>query len=89
MRTLTKDEHASAIPVILFILTIFVTGALYTLFFIEIGFPLLDMIPVPTSPSRTLIMSLIYGIPLIVLIVGIISLWISAMKKDFYYPGGY
>jgi cobalamin synthase len=58
---------------------------MYTLFFIEVGLPLLDLIPVPASSSKTLIMTLIYAIPLIVLIVGLISLILAAIKKE----GGY
>ena len=85
MRTLRNNQNGSAIPLILFILTIFVAGAMYTLFFIEVGLPLLDLIPVPASSSKTLIMTLIYAIPLIVLIVGLISLILAAIKKE----GGY
>lgn len=83
------NNQGSAVPLILFVLTIFVAGALYSLFFIEVGFGLLDIIPVPDSDSKTAIMMGLYGIPLIILIVGIIALFLSALKNEnMYYWGG-
>jgi hypothetical protein len=82
MRNLRNDNNGSAIPLILFILTIVVIGALFSLFFIEIGFPLLDtLIPVPASPSKTIIMMMLRGIPLIVLLVGCVSLILAGLKN--------
>lgn len=82
MRDLKNNNNGSAIPLILFILTIVVIGALYSLFFIEIGFPLIDtLIPIASSPYKTFIMSAMYGIPLIVIIVGCISLIIAGLKN--------
>jgi len=88
MRRLRDNTVGSAIPLILFILTIIVAGALYSLFFIEIGYPILSLIPVPSSDSKTFLMMMFYSIPLIVLIVGIISLFLSALKNDASYAGG-
>jgi hypothetical protein len=82
MRSLKDNNIGSAIPVILFVVTIVVIGALFSLFFIEIGFPLLDtLIPVPDSPSKTFIMMMLRGIPLIVLLVGCVSLIIAGLKN--------
>lgn len=81
MRSL-NDDHASAVPLILFVLTIVVAGALYSLFFIEIGFPFLNLIIVPASDTKTVIMMALYGLPLIVLMVGIVALFLSAIKNE-------
>jgi hypothetical protein len=88
MRSL-NDNHASAVPLILFVLTIVVAGALYSLFFIEIGFPILNLLIVPASDTKTVIMMALYGLPLIVLIVGVVSLFLSAIKNEaiFYQSG--
>ena len=80
MKKLLKNNEASAVPVILFVVTIIVCGALYTLFFIEIGFPSLSGF-IPTSDSKTFIMMLIYSIPVLVILVGVISLLQSGMKR--------
>lgn len=83
MRSILNDEQGSAVPVILYILTIFGVGALYTLFFIEIGVPSF-LSYVPASSSRTFIMMCIYAIPLFVLVVGSISLIKSGLKRGVY-----
>ncbi len=78
----TFDDNASAVPLLLFIVTIVVAGALFALFFVEIGFPLLDMIPIPDSDYKTVIMMGLRGIPLIILIVGCVSLIIAGLKNE-------
>ena len=80
MRSLRKNNDASAVPLILLIITIFVCGALYSLFFLEIGIPLLSSY-IPASDSKTLIMMGIYGIPLIVLVVGTAAAYLAALRK--------
>ena len=80
MRSLRKNNDASAAPLILLIITIFVCGALYSLFFLEIGIPLLSSY-IPASDSKTLIMMGIYGIPLIVLVVGTAAAFLAALRK--------
>lgn len=86
-RNIIKNNEASAIPLILFIITIICCGALYTLFFLEIGFPTLDSF-IPASDSKTFIYMLFYAIPLFLLIVGLIALMTSALKSRFT-AGGY
>jgi len=80
MRSIIKSKEASAVPVILFMVTIIVCGALYTLFFLEIGFPLFKGY-IPASDSKTFIMMMLYAIPLIVLLVGVISLLKAGIKR--------
>ena len=87
MKTFIDNQEASAVPLILFLVTIFVCGALYTLFFLEIGFPLLDGF-IPASDSKTFIYMLIYAIPLFVVVIGVIALLISGLKEKFI-MGGY
>jgi hypothetical protein len=88
MRNLKKNIYGSAIPLILFILTIVVVGALFSLFFIEIGFPLIDnVIPVPDSPYKVFMMMMMRGIPLIVLLVGVVSLILSGLKNERWWTG--
>ena len=81
MRKLLKNSNASAIPIILYFLAIFVCGALYTLFFIEVGYPTFDSY-IPASDSKLLIMTGLYSIPLIVMIVGIVALIKAGLKKS-------
>ena len=80
-----KNNCASAAPLLLFILTILVVGALYTLFFIEIGIPSLSSY-IPASDSKTFTMMGIYAIPLIVAVTGVISLLKAGQKRTM---GGY
>ena len=86
MRKLIKNNTGSIVPVLLFILTIFGCGALYTLFFTEIAIPSLSGF-IPDSDSKTFIMMMIYLVPLIILIVGIFALVKEGLKRNI--TGGY
>ena len=81
MRKLASDNNGSAIPVLLFLITIFSCGALYSLFFVEIAYPTLAVF-VPASDSKTFIMMCMYAIPLFVIVVGIIALMIAGLKRS-------
>ena len=81
MRSLLRDNNASALPVILFVVTIIACGAMYTLFFIEIAIPSLSSF-IPASDSKTLIMMLIYAMPLTVLLVGVVALMLAGIKRN-------
>lgn len=83
MRKLNNNNYASAVPLLLFAITIFSCGALYTFFFIEFGFPQFDSW-IPASDGKTFIMMCIYAIPLFVLIIGGISLLQSGLKRSVY-----
>lgn len=83
MRKLKNDNHGSVVPLILFIITIFGAGALYTLFFTEVGMPALDFL-IPVSDSKTFIYMVIYGLPLIILVVGVFSLLKEGLKRSIY-----
>ena len=85
MRKLTGNQTASAIPVIIFFLAIFICGALYTLFFIELAYPELSGY-IPASDSKTFIMMCMYAIPLTILLVGVLSLLRAGLKRT---TGGY
>lgn len=87
MRKIINNNTASAVPVIIFFIAIFACGALYTLFFVEFAYPELSGY-VPESDSKTFIMMLMYAIPLIVILIGVISLLLAGLKKTTYY-GGY
>ena len=84
MRKILKNNNASAVPVILFIMTIIGCGALYTLFFLEVGLPELEDY-IPDSDAKTFIMMGIYALPLFILITGVVSLLIAGLKRY----GGY
>ena len=86
MRKLKSDSMGSVVPLILFILTIFGAGALYTLFFTEFALPTLDYM-IPSSDSKTFIYMLIYALPLIILVVGVFALLKEGVKRSMY--GGY
>ena len=82
MRSIIKNNHASAVPLILFILTILSCGALYTLFFVEVAYPSL-LYMVPDSDSKTFIMMGMYAIPLFVLLIGVLSLIKAGIKESW------
>jgi len=86
MRSFKNNLEASAVPLVLFLVTIFACGALYSLFFLEIGFPLLDGF-IPASDSKTFIMMMIYAIPLFVVVIGVIALLISGLKERYMMGG--
>ena len=87
MREIIKNNIGSGVPLILFVLTIVVCGALYTLFFVEVAYPgLLHLIP--DSDSKTFIMMGMYGIPLIVILIGVFCL-IKEGIKESWNQGGY
>lgn len=75
-----NNTDASAAPLLLFLVTIFVVGALYTLFFIEIAMPLFTGY-IPASDSKTLTMMIFYGLPMIILFVGGICLIKAGQKR--------
>lgn len=81
-RSLRSSNEASAIPLILFFVTIFSVGALYTLFFLEIGLPELTYL-VPASDSKTFIIMLMYALPLFIIVVGLISVLKEALKPKY------
>ena len=84
MRKIIHNNIASAVPLIMFFLAIFVCGAIYTLFFVEIGYPTFDSY-VPASDSKTFIMMCLYAIPLFVIVIGTICLIKSGLKRTVYY----
>ncbi len=87
IRKIICNNKASAIPLILFFMTIVVCGALYHLLFIQFAQPSLEHL-IPSSDAKTYIMMLVYAIPLIIIIVGGISVFQAGLKKRFYYDGG-
>lgn len=87
MRELITNKDGSAVPLILFFVTIFACGALYTLFFIEIGLPMFSHY-IPSSDAKTFILMCIYALPLIILIVGVIALLQAGLKRNWNYYGG-
>ena len=88
MRNILKNNTGSAVPLILFVLTIVSCGALYTLFFVEVAYPSL-LYMIPDSDSKTFIMMGMYSIPLFILIVGVLSVIKAGIKesqREMYYP---
>ena len=85
LKSFSKNHEASAVPLILFFMAIFLCGALYTLFFVEIGFPEFNSY-IPASDSKTFIMMCLYAVPLFILILGVICLIKSGLKRTVYYP---
>ena len=82
-RKLIMDSYASAIPLILFIMTIFGAGALYTLLILEIGQPIFDSY-ITAGDVKTFVMMLIYGIPVFILVIGTIALIRTGLKQEVY-----
>lgn len=86
MRDLINNNSGSVVPLVLFFLTIFGAGALYTLFFLEIGFPLLSWM-LPNDSARVYIMMVIYAVPAIIIFVGILALFLNGLKRTIYVGG--
>lgn len=86
MRDLKNNNIGSVVPLVLFFITFFGAGALYTLFFIEIGFPAL-MWMLPNDDARIYIMMVIYAVPAIIVVVGIFALYLNGLKRTINYPG--
>ena len=80
LQKLSKNNHA-AIEILYYIITIFVVGALYSILFIGIAFPAFKNF-IPASDSKTLIMMFMYGLPGIILIVGVIALIKYGIDKN-------
>lgn len=90
MKKLLNDNIGSVVPPLLFLLSLIGGGALYTLFFIEIGIPIMNAwFPVPESDSKTFIFMIIYAIPIFITITALFALWLNGLKRNLpYYPGG-
>jgi hypothetical protein len=86
MKSLINNNSGSVNPLVLFIITIFGAGALYTLFFIEIAFPVL-MWMLPNDAARIYIMMVIYAVPAIIIFVGILVLFLNGLKRTMYVRG--
>jgi len=84
MRKLKSNNNGSAVPLILFILAIIGAGALYTLLIIEVGQPAVDSY-IPSGDVKTFVMMIIYGIPVFILVVGVIALIKSGIKQEVVY----
>jgi len=84
LRNLSRNNDASAIPLILYVLTIFVCGALYSLFFLGVAYPIFGPM-IPASDSKVFIMMVMYAIPLIVMVVGVICVIKEGLKRTVGY----
>ncbi len=78
---LRKNNNASAVPIIYFLLTIVVCGALFSLLFLEVAFPTFLSF-IPDSTSKTFILMGLRGMLFIVLFVGIICLIREGIKRE-------
>jgi len=81
LRILSKANDYAAVEILYYVITIFVCGALYSLLFIGIAFPVFKSF-IPDSDSKTLMMMFFYGLLGIILIVGVIALIIEGIKKN-------
>ena len=80
MINISRSNYGSVIPLMLFILTIITAGALYSLLFITVGFETFSSY-IPDGQYKTIILLMFRAIPGIVLIVGVIALLISGLKR--------
>jgi len=82
MVIMKMDDNASgAIPLILYILGIVTSGALYTMLFIVVFYKtFVDLIP-DSSFKTVIVWGILYFAPLIVIVVGIIAL-IQEAQRD-------
>lgn len=84
MKKILSDNRASAVPLLLFIITIFSLGALYTLLFLEVALPSLQSY-ISDGPAKEFIIMMIYGIPGIILFIGGIALIKEGLKREVIY----
>jgi len=79
-----NTDAAGALPLIIALFALIVGGALYSILFIEIGFPtFLDFIP--ASDSKTFIVMMLRAVPLFVLFVFIVAIIKEGIRKDQVY----
>ena len=80
-RTVKDDNNGSIIPIFYYVITLVVMGALFTLFFLEVFFPLTEMITISDSPYKTAIMFFLRGLLVIILVVCSLGLIVSGLKQ--------
>jgi len=85
MRMFWDNSEADVAPLLLFVLTVFVCGALYSLFFLEIGYSAFNHL-IPSSDAKTFVLMCMYALPLFVIVVGLFSLFKAGLKDS--YMGG-
>lgn len=83
MRKLLSNDMASAVPVLVFLLTVVGCGALYTLLFLQFGIGYFGGL-VPASDSKTFILMVVYAMPLFILVVGVVCLIRAGLKREVY-----
>ena len=76
-----SDDTFAAVELLYYVITIFVCGALYSLLFIGIAFPIFSVF-ILASDSKTLLMMFFYGLLGIILITGVIALIVEGIKKN-------
>ena len=76
-----QNTNASAVPIMIYIATIFVCGALYTLFFTEIAIPNFEGYLPTNDPGTTFVLMCIYAIPLFVIVVATIAFIKAGLKR--------
>jgi len=82
MRKIINNQYGSAIPLLLYVISIIGLGALYTLLFIEVAYPSL-LYMVPESDSKIFIMMGMYSLPLLLIVIGVLALIKSGLKKNY------
>lgn len=86
MRSLWNNTEGDVIPLLLYFLTIIGVGGLYSLLFLEIGYPAF-LSYIPESDAKVVIMMCLYAIPLFVILVGLLSMLKTGLKHSFYKGG--
>jgi len=79
MRKLISNTDALS-NILIYILTIFSCGALYSLLFIDFGFPEMSSW-IPETPTKILMMTLFRAIPGIIMLVCMFGLIREGIKK--------
>jgi len=81
MKLRSLSEAYAAVEILTYVITIFACGALYSLLFLGIAFPVFKAF-VPDSDTKTLMMMFFYGLLGIILIVGVIALIVEGIKRN-------
>jgi hypothetical protein len=83
MVDLKNNNEANVSIIAIYLMTIISIGALYTLLFIEVAIPnLAPLIPDDLGVFKTSTLTIVYAIPLIVILVSSLAVLKNALKRE-------
>ena len=84
-RTFKNNNYGNISIIAMYLMTIISLGTLYTLFFLELAIPnLAPLIPSDLGMYKTVFLMLIYGMPIIIIVVCSLAVMKSGLKRGVY-----